>query len=600
MWGGRGGEGREGRGGGGGVDRHSTWKLLFLMWGGRGGRGGREGGGGGRIDTQLGKLSVGIYMGDPGRIDRDPGEGGEGRSTLNFEKWSCHLLRWGSGRGGRGGRGGEEGGRSTLNLESEVGITLWIRGGSTLILGGGSIDTQLGKLSFLRWAGRGGREGGEGGGRSTLNLERICKSLEGLPCGSGVDRHWSWGGSIETHFEKWSWDLQCGSGKDLTMILGEVDRHSTWKVKLGLPCGSGVDRHWSRGKSIDTELGKDLQWLWKDRLYLERIRKILGGIGGTLKVKSGITLDRIASMGSGSTLTLEGSPEVGKDLHCGSLGGSTLILGGVNDTHFGKSEVCQMLIMGGSGALWKSTVGITLQIRGQSTLTLKSEVEIYIADPGLIDTDPGGGSIDTQLWKWSWDLHCGSGSDRHWSWGGSIDTHFEKWSWDLHCRSRVDRHWSWGGVDRHSLWKVKLRFTLQIWGGSTLILGGVDRHSLWKVKLRFTLQIRGRLTLILGGGLIDTHFEKWSWDLHCGSGVDRHWSWGGGVGWHSLWKVKFRFTLRIQGGSTLILGGGGWGRSTLNLERICNDFGRITSATADPGGRHLSAPDIPCAARVAH
>ena len=34
---------------------------------------------------------------------------------------------------------------------------------------------------------------------------------------------------------------------------------------------------------------------------------------------------------------------------------------------------------------------------GQSTLTLKSEVEIYLADPGWIDTDPGGGSIDTHF-----------------------------------------------------------------------------------------------------------------------------------------------------------------------------------------------------------
>ena len=33
----------------------------------------------------------------------------------------------------------------------------------------------------------------------------------------------------------------------------------------------------------------------------------------------------------------------------------------------------------------------TLRIRGRSTLTLKSEVEIYLADPGWIDTDPGGG-----------------------------------------------------------------------------------------------------------------------------------------------------------------------------------------------------------------
>ena len=52
--------------------------------------------------------------------------------------WKLSFLRW-------GGRGGERRGRSTLNLESEVGITLRIRGGSTLILGGGSIDTHFEK-----------------------------------------------------------------------------------------------------------------------------------------------------------------------------------------------------------------------------------------------------------------------------------------------------------------------------------------------------------------------------------------------------------------------------------------------------------------------
>ena len=34
----------------------------------------------------------------------------------------------------------------------------------------------------------------------------------------------------------------------------------------------------------------------------------------------------------------------------------------------------------------------------------------------------------------------------------------------------------------------------------------------------------------------------------------------------------------------LILGG----RSTLNLERICRDFGRITSDNVDPGGGRLT------------
>ena len=48
--------------------------------------------------------------------------------------------------------------------------------------------------------------------------------------------------------------------------------------------------------------------------------------------------------------------------------------GGQSTLNFGR---CQFL--GGEGGEG-----------GRSTLTLKSEVEIYLADPGWIDTDPGG------------------------------------------------------------------------------------------------------------------------------------------------------------------------------------------------------------------
>ena len=71
-------------------------------------------------------------------------------------------------------------------------------------------------------------------------------------------------------------------------------------------------------------------------------------------------------------------------------------------------------------------------------------------DPGWIDTDPGGGGGITML----------------------IDTHFES----------------------------EVRITLQIQGGSTLILGGgglIDTH--FESEVGITLQIRGGSTLILGG-----------------------------------------------------------------------------------------------------
>ena len=55
---------------------------------------------------------------------------------------------------------------------------------------------------------------------------------------------------------------------------------------------------------------------------------------------------------------------------------------------------------------------------------------------------------------------------------------------------------------------------------------------------------------------------------------------GGGVNRHSTWIGSAK-TLEGSPLPMLILGGG---QSTLNLERIHKDFGRIPSANADPGG----------------
>ena len=87
--------------------------------------------------------------------------------------------------------------------------------------------------------------------------------------------------------------------------------------------------------------------------------------------------------------------------------------------------------------------------------------------------------------------------------------------------------------------------------------GGVDRHSTWKGSAK-TLEDFGRITsdnADAGGGSIDTQLGKDP---------------------QRLWK-----TLEGSPLTMLILGGG---RSTLNLERIHKDFGRITSDNADPGG----------------
>ena len=58
---------------------------------------------------------------------------------------------------------------------------------------------------------------------------------------------------------------------------------------------------------------------------------------------------------------------------------------------------------------------------------------------------------------------------------------------------------------------------------------------------------------------------------------------GGGVDQHSTWKGSVK-TLEGSPLTMLILGG----RSTINLERICEDFGRITSDNADLGGGRLT------------
>ena len=76
------------------------------------------------------------------------------------------------------------GGSIDTHFECEVGITLWIRGGSTLILGG-SIDTHFeSEVGITLWI-QGWIDTDAGGGQSTLTL----KVKLGLPCGSGVDRH---------------------------------------------------------------------------------------------------------------------------------------------------------------------------------------------------------------------------------------------------------------------------------------------------------------------------------------------------------------------------------------------------------------------------
>ena len=161
-----------------------------------------------------------------------------------------------------------------------------------------------------------------------------------------------------------------------------------------------------------------------------------------------------------------------------------------------------------------------------------------------------------------------------------------------------------GGVDRHSTWKGSAK-TLEgsplpklILGGggrSTLNLerirkdfgriasakadpgGGVDRHSTWKGSAK-TLE-GSPLPMLILGGWVNRH-STWKGSAKTLEGSPLPKLILGGVDRHSTWKGS-AMTLEGSPLPMLILGGG---QSTLNLERIRKDFGRIASANADLGG----------------
>ena len=529
------------------------------------GREGRGGEGGGSIDTQLGSCK---FLGGEG------GEGRGGRGLIDTQLGSCDFL---------GGEGGE--GR-----------------------GGGVNWHSTWKLWFLRWGGR----GGEGrGGWSTLNLERIRNDFGRIasantdPGGRGVDQHSTWKGSTMTLEGSPLPMLILGGGRstlNLERIRKDFGRIAlTWKGSANTLEGSpqlGKDLQWLwkdhlnlEGSAMTLEglpqLGKDLQWLWKDCLNLERICNDFGRITSANADPGGV--DRHSTW-KGSTMTLEGSPL------------PMLILGGVWST-LNLERIHKDF--GRIASTWKGSA-MTLEgshlpmlILGGVRLTLN--LERIHNDFGRIasaNADPGGvnqhstwkGSTKTleglpQLGKdlqWLWnDRIC-----QCWSWGGqltlnlerihndfgritsanadpggSIDTQLGKdpqWLW----KDRLCQCWSWGGQSTLNLERIHNDF-----GRITSVNadpGGVDQHSTWKGSAK-TLE-----------GLPQLGKDpQWLWkDRLC-----QYWSWGG-VDWHSTWKGS-AMTLEGLPLPMLILRGG---RSTLNLERIHNDFGRITSANADPGG----------------
>ena len=386
--------------------------------------------------------------------------------------------------------------------------------------GRGSIETQLGSCDFL-----GGEErGGEGRGGGSIDTQLGSCDFLGVEEGRGGE-----GGSIDTQLGKdpqrlWKDHLcQCWSWGG-----GGVDQHSTWKgstktlegiCKNFWRIASANADPW-RG-SINTQLGKDPQRLWKDHLCqcwswggqstlnLERIHKDFGRIASANADPRGggqstLNLERICkyfgritsanadpgggvnqhSTWKGSAKTLEGLP-----LPMLILGGSWSTLNlerirkdfGRNLQRLWKDRLCQCWSLGG----------------GRSTLNL----ERIRKDFGRIasaNADPGGGGDWHSTWKGSAKTLEGlplpmlilgvTGVNRHSTWKGSAKT-LE----GLPLPMLILGGW----VNWHSTWKGSTK-TLEGSPLPMLILGGgVDRHSTWKGSAK-TLEGSPLPMLILG------------------------------------------------------------------------------------------------------
>ena len=453
--------------------------------------------------------------------------------------------------------------------------------------GGGSIDTQLGKDLQRLWKDHLCQCWSWGGGQLTLNLERIHKDF-GRITSANADP----GGG-------------CQSTLNLERICKDFGRIASANADPG---GAGSTLNLERickdfwriasanadpaGGSINTQLGKDLQRLWKDpplpmlilgggqlTLNLERICKDFGRIASA-NADPGGRANRHSTW-KGSAKTLEGSPL------------PMLILGGSINTQLGKDPqrlwkdcLCQCWSWGGGSIdtqlgkdlqrLWKDHLCQCWSWGWGGQSTLN--LERICKDFGRIasaNADPGGGSIDTQLGK---DLQ------RLW-------------------KDRLCQCWSWGGQSTLNLERIRKDFG-RIASANADPGGGVNQHSTWKGSAK-TLE-GSPLPMLILGGAINTQLGKdpqrlWKDHLcQCWSRGD--WSTlnlervckdfgritfanadpgGRGVDWHSTWKGSAK-TLEGSPLPMLILGVGGW--STLNLERIRKDFGRIASANADPGG----------------
>ena len=249
-------------------------------------------------------------------------------------------------------------------------------------------------------------------------------------------------------------------------------------------------------------------------LNLERIRKDYGRITSD-NADPGGGVDRHSTW-KGSVKTMEGSP-----LTMLILGGrSTLNLERIHEDY-------------GRIASDNADPG-----EGRSTLNLEGSVKTMKGSPLTMLILGGGGQSTLNLERIRED-YGRIASDNADSWGGRSTLNLERICED-YGRIASDNA-DPGGVDRHSTWKGSAK-TME---GSplTMLILGVDRHSTWK---GYAKTMEGSpLTMLIRGG------------------VDRH----------STWKGSAK-TMEGSPLTMLILGGV---QSTLKLERICKDLGRIAS-----------------------
>ena len=364
----------------------------------------------GSINTQLGKSLCNFAVITSDNVDP---RGVNQHSTWEVTLQLCwdYLCQCWSLRGG---------GQLTLNLGSHFATLLGLPL-KVLILGVGSIDTQLGK-SLCNFAGI-TSDSVDPGGQSTLNLGSHFATLLGLPLTVliwGVNWHSTWEVNLQLC---WDYLWQCWS-------CGGSNQHSTWEVTLQL-CLDYLWQCWSWwGDNQHSTWKFTLQLCW-DYLW----QCLSWGINwhSTWEVTLQLCWDNL--------------------WQCWLLGGSI-------DTQLGKS-LCNF-------------AGITSDSVDPGGGTINTQLGNSLCNFAGITSDNvyPGGSIDTKLGK-SLCNFVGITSDNVDPWG--VNWH-STWEVTLQlCWDYLWQCWSWG-VNWHSTWEVTLQlcwdYLWQCWSLGGQLPGG--------------------------------------------------------------------------------------------------------------------------------